>query len=196
FGRSDLATNLIFAVGFALLFFYLNANYTEQVMSYFGISLNIINLAFVFYIGFSSALSIHLSKGMNYNHALFIPVLNRFIFTFVIKSLMISLLFSPIFIGLYFGEFSYFYLLVVCLSLFIAAFDGLSVAFIARLRVMGYVKYPPLFRLLLIFIGMPLAIYLLPMLGVVGILIAFASINFIIAMSLFLINRRIYHLKS
>ncbi|MCL1624374.1 hypothetical protein M2R47_09030 [Moraxella sp. Tifton1] len=72
FGLSDAMTSLLFSISFALLAYYLNSNYSNEIISTYGILLNFINIIFVIYIGLSSSLAINLSK-TNEDHQKTIP---------------------------------------------------------------------------------------------------------------------------
>jgi hypothetical protein len=52
--------------------------------------------------------------------------------------------------------------LVLCLTLavFVIAFDGVAGVFISALRVCGHSQIPPLFRLALIFLGIPMSFFI------------------------------------
>ncbi|OOS22924.1 MATE family efflux transporter [Moraxella pluranimalium] len=191
-GRSDLVTGMAFSGGFALLSFYLSANYSSKLVGEFGILLNIINIVFVFYIGFAAALSIHLSKHPSQKHELLTADWDYFILKSIAKSFIVGLLVSPIVTLVYFYPMFADKLVIVGLAITIAVLDGLAIALISRLRVVGYAKYPPLTRLMLILFGIPLGVCLLPHMDILGVLLAFALANGLVALVLILYSRVIF----
>ncbi|OOS06023.1 hypothetical protein [Moraxella cuniculi] len=180
FGQSELLTGLVFTLGFALLSFYLNARFDAKLVGEFGIFLNMINLSFVVYVGFASALVIYLSKLPNQPiklHRTTNRQIDWLIIRFVAGSLLAGAVLSPLLCWLYFGQFDTKQLLIVLAALLVAAIDGLAIATIAKLRVAGDTKKPPLFRLLLVVVGLPLGGWLLSMAGLFGVGIAFIIAN-------------------
>lgn len=184
FGLSDAMTSLFFSTSFALLAYYLNSNYSNEIISTYGILLNFINIIFVIYIGLSSSLAINLSKNneeYQKNNTTPNPkdhYWNRFIIIFCLFVGFIVFLSTPIFSWLYFGNINTSTIVLMTVALLVALFDGINISIISKLRVLGFKKYPPLFRLSLVFIGMPLSVVLLSYLGVAGIFMAFAIANF------------------
>lgn len=196
FGLSDAMTGLLFSTSFALLTYYLNANYSNEVISTYGILLNFINIIFVIYIGLSSSLAINLSKNKEHHKNNTIPnpqdpYWNRFIIIFCLSIGFIIFLLLPVFSWLYFTNINTSIIVLMTIALLVALFDGMNISIISKLRVLGFKKYPPLFRMALVFFGMPLGLILLPHLGINGIFIAFAIANFTTLMALVFFDQKI-----
>lgn len=196
FGLSDAMTGLLFSTSFALLTYYLNANYSNEVISTYGILLNFINIIFVIYIGLSSSLAINLSKNKEHHKNNTIPnpqdpYWNRFIIIFCLSIGFIIFLLLPVFSWLYFTNINTSIIVLMTVALLVALFDGMNISIISKLRVLGFKKYPPLFRMSLVFFGMPLGVILLPHLGINGIFIAFAIANFTTLMALVFFDQKI-----
>lgn len=195
FGLSDAMTSLLFSTSFALLAYYLNSNYSNEIISTYGILLNFINIIFVIYIGLSSSLAINLSKtNEDYQKNNTIsnpkdPYWNRFIIIFCLSVAFIIFLSIPIFSWLYFSDINKSIMILMVIALLVALFDGINISIISKLRVLGFKKYPPLFRLSLVFFGMPLGVVLLSHLGIAGVFMAFAIANFGTLMALLLFDK-------
>lgn len=183
FGISDAATSLLFATSFAALTYYLNINSTDEMVATYGILLNFINIIFVIYIGLSSSISINLSK-INGEDKEEIKTSNdkywnKFIIKFCLLVGFIIFILIPIFSWLYFGHIKSTTITIMSIALLVALFDGMNISIISKLRVLGFKKHPPLFRMSLVFIGMPIGVLLLKYFDISGVFIAFAFANFL-----------------
>lgn len=189
FGASEAISSLIFVISFAALTYYITFNFSSEIIEQYGILLNFINTIFVIYIGLSISISIHLSKISGINNIKW----NNFIILYCIAVGVIVFLTIPFFSWLYFGNFDFTSIYLMIPALLVAVFDGISVAIISKLRVLGFKKYPPLFRLLFAFIGVPFGVICLHYFQIFGLFAAFALINLMILFLIFYFDKKMIH---
>lgn len=191
FGLSEAVTSLIFVTSFALLTYFLTFRFSDIMVAQYGIALNFINTISVVYIGLAISLSIHLSKNNPHIPSPKDRYWNTVIFAFCVIFGVIALLSIPIFAWLYFGGLDIVGVVLLMLALAVAVLDGMGIAMISKLRVLGFAQYPPLLRLFLVFLGMPLGLVLLQYWGISGLLMAFVLANLLTVLGLLYWDKKI-----
>ncbi|OTA21661.1 hypothetical protein Xbed_00411 [Xenorhabdus beddingii] len=155
-GRSSAVTSLCFTGGLSLLVIYISNNMKTEYSSFFGLTLNFMNTISVIFVGMAISLTISLTKNHHNVKAVTISYLKQAMLYILTFSFLFYFI-SPLLPYLYLGHADQLLTQYFILSMGVIAFDGIAQAFISTLRVYGMSQIPPLFRLSLIFIGIPLS---------------------------------------
>ncbi|ENM5855601.1 hypothetical protein NTE09_003633 [Vibrio mimicus] len=158
FGRTEALTSVFFTGGISILvLIFANLNSQEQT-AYLGFALNFMNSFSVLYVGLVISLSISLSQmdktdGEPYS---MLTLTLSYILVSALGLVVLADTISQIYTPNATNE------LVEALKLSVAviAIDGIALVFISWLRVRGFSQLPPLFRLAMIFIGLPGAFFI------------------------------------
>ncbi len=149
-------TSLFFTGGLSLLVIYIAKNMEAEYSAFFGLTLNFMNTISVIFVGMAISLSISLTKNNDNIKTVTISYLKQSMLYIVCFSLIFYIT-TPLLSYIYLGHKNKLLIEYFILSIGVIAFDGIAQAFISALRVYGMSKIPPLFRLSLIFIGIPLS---------------------------------------
>ncbi len=157
YGRSEALVGLIFTGGMSLLFAYVNSRGHEQLVALLAIGINFLNIASVIYIGMTRAVG-NAASERSASILGDMKGLAMFGLAYVAISSVGLHVASPLLSWLYLGTISTQLLSIFFLAIWIVAFDGLAMLFITLLRLLDWRAIPPLLRLSLIVVGVPLSL--------------------------------------
>ncbi|WP_319929957.1 MATE family efflux transporter [Xenorhabdus santafensis] len=155
-GRTNAITSLCFTGGLSLLVIYISSNMETEFSAFFGLTLNFMNTISVIFVGMTISLTISLSKENN-NARLVTAGYLKHAFIYILVFSFLFYCITPLLSYAYLGYKNQLLIKYFMLSIGVIAFDGIAQVFIATLRIYGISQIPPLFRLSLIFIGIPLS---------------------------------------
>ncbi|MDC9580267.1 MATE family efflux transporter [Xenorhabdus sp. PR6a] len=155
-GRSNAITSLCFTSGLSLLIIYISNNMKTEFSAFFGLTLNFMNTISVIFIGLTISLTISLSKENDNIRVVTVSYLKQ-AFIYILAFSFLFYFITPLLSYAYLGYKNQLLIQYFILSIGVIAFDGIAQVFISTLRVYGISQIPPLFRLSLIFIGVPLS---------------------------------------
>lgn len=157
YGRSEALVGLIFTGGMAFLFAYASARGNEGLVALLAIGINFLNIASVIYIGMTRAVA-NVASALPYRILIELKGLTIFGLSYVVLSGAILYVASPLLSWLYLGQVSRELLGIFFLAIWVVAFDGLAMLFITLLRLLDWRAGPPLLRLALIIVGVPISL--------------------------------------
>ncbi|WP_047685004.1 MULTISPECIES: MATE family efflux transporter [Xenorhabdus] len=158
-GRSGAITSLCFTGGLSFLVMYIANNMITKNSAFFGLTLNFMNTISVIFIGMTISLTISLTQNNEKNKTITVNYLKKGMLYIASFSFLFYLI-TPLLPYIYLGHTDQVLARYFALSVGVIAFDGIAQTFIATLRVYGMSQLPPLFRLSLILIGIPLSFIL------------------------------------
>lgn len=158
FGRTEALTSICFTGGISILVLTFASLYNQEHTAYLGFALNFMNSFSVLYVGLVISLSISLSqmdKSSNEPYSM-LTIMFGYILVSAFGLILLAEAISQIYTPTATNE------LVKALKLSVAviAIDGIALVFISWLRVRGFSQLPPLFRLAMIFVGLPGAFFI------------------------------------
>ncbi|MDC9597849.1 MATE family efflux transporter [Xenorhabdus anantnagensis] len=157
-GRSAAITSLCFTGGLSILVMYITNNMKSEYSAFFGLALNFMNTISVIFVGMTISLTISLSKNNGNIESITIINIKKSMLYITSFSLLFYLI-TPLLPYVYLGNENKMLTQFFVLSIGVVAFDGIAQTFISTLLVYGMSQLPPLFRLSLIFIGIPMSFF-------------------------------------
>lgn len=157
YGRSEAVVGLIFTGGMSLLFAYAQARSQEKAVALLAIGINFLNIASVLYVGMTRAVA-NAASVSTQRILVDMRGLACFGLLYVAAGSVALYAASPLFSWLYLGAHSAELLRIFFVAIWVVAFDGAAMLFITLLRLLDWRTGPPLLRLALILVGVPLAV--------------------------------------
>ena len=157
YGRSEAVVGLIFTGGMSLLFAYAQARSHEKAVALLAIGINFLNIASVLYVGMTRAVA-NAASVSTQGMLAHMWGLACFGLLYVAAGSAALYAASPLFSWLYLGANSAELLSVFFVAIGVVAFDGAAMLFITLLRLLDWRTGPPVLRLALIVVGVPLAV--------------------------------------
>ena len=157
FGRTEALTSVFFTGGISLLVLTFSHLYSQEQTAHLGFALNFMNSFSVLYVGLVISLSISLSQ-MDKTDDEPYSMLTLTLSYILVSALGLVALADTI-SQIYTPNSTNELVETLKLSVAVIAIDGIALVFISWLRVRGFSQLPPLFRLAMIFIGLPGAFF-------------------------------------
>lgn len=157
FGRTEALTSICFTGGISILVLTFASLYSQEHTAYLGFALNFMNSFSVLYVGLVISLSISLSqmdKSSNEPYSML-----TIMFGYILVSAFGLILLAEAISQIYTPTATNALVKALKLSVAVIAIDGIALVFISWLRVRGFSQLPPLFRLSMIFVGLPGAFF-------------------------------------
>ncbi|EPP22584.1 MATE family efflux transporter [Vibrio fluvialis] len=158
FGRTEALTSVFFTGGISILVLTFSNLYSQEQTAYLGFALNFMNSFSVLYVGLVISLSISLSQ-MDKTDDEPYSMLTLTLSYILVSALGLVVLADTI-SQIYTPNATNELVEALKLSVAVIAIDGIALVFISWLRVRGFSQLPPLFRLAMIFIGLPGALFI------------------------------------
>ena len=157
FGRTEAVTSVFFTGGISILVLTFANLYSQEQTAHLGFALNFMNSFSVLYVGLVISLSISLSQ-MDKTDDEPYSMLTLTLSYILVSALGLVALADTI-SQIYTPNATNDLVEALKLSVAVIAIDGIALVFISWLRVRGFSQLPPLFRLAMIFIGLPGAFF-------------------------------------
>lgn len=157
YGRAEAIVRLVFTAGMSFLFARISALALDTVVAQFAIGINFLNIASVIYMGMTRAIA---NIGSEPAHRLTDSFRGLIIFGtgFIAACSLLLYAAAPLLSWLYAGRADPALIGVFAIGVWVVAFDGLAMLFITFLRLLRWKTGPPLLRLSLVVIGVPLSL--------------------------------------
>lgn len=156
YGRTEALVGLIFTGGVSFLFAYANARGNDAALALLAIGINFLNIASVIYLGMTRAVA-NVASALTHRISTDLKGLAIFGLAYVLSTTAVLYAASPVLSWLYLGTVSPELLAIFVIAIWVVAFDGAAMLFITLLRLLDWRAGPPMLRLALIVIGVPLA---------------------------------------
>ncbi|EGR2838355.1 hypothetical protein [Vibrio cholerae] len=153
FGRTEALTSIFFTGGISLLVLIFTKNHSPEETAFLGFSLNFMNTFSVIYVGLAISLTISLSNMDKLFKTFFSVILVSVGYVVLTASFLV--LSSSIIANIYTQNVTEDLVDAIKFSVAVISIDGIALIFISWLRVQGFSQLPPLFRLSMVFIGIP-----------------------------------------
>lgn len=156
YGRSEAFVAVVFTGGISVLFAYTRALTNEDILARLAVGVNFLNIASVTYLGMTRAIANVASEHLQHLTAS-LKALVVFGVGYVAACSVALYAAKPLLSWVYLGRMEPELIQVFAVAVWVVAFDGLAMLFITLLRLLDWRTGPPLLRLLMIVIGLPLS---------------------------------------
>lgn len=157
FGRTEAVTSVFFTGGISILVLTFANLYSQEQTAHLGFALNFMNSFSVLYVGLVISLSISLSQMDKTDDEPYSML--TLTLSYILVSALGLVALADTFSQIYTANATNNLVEALKLSVAVIAIDGIALVFISWLRVRGFSQLPPLFRLAMIFIGLPAAFF-------------------------------------